>query len=181
MRRAVAGDSMSHLLHIRPVKADEMPAVKDLVFRTAHEVMEPERMYEEFRSLWDAWGVFDDLHDAEASYVGRGGAFFVGEFDGQIVGTGAFLRYDTPGYCELKRIAMKPAYRGRGFGYAMIRRLMVEARTMGYRRMILWTNRYRLTRAVALYRQMGFVEVQHDGADEDEIWLERGLAMNSEE
>ena len=175
MRWAVAGDSMSHPLHIRPVNADEMPTVKDLVFRTAHEVMEPEKPYEEFRGVWDAWGVFDDLHDAEASYLNHGGMFLVGECDGQIVGTGAFLRYETPGYCELKRIALKPAYRGRGIGYAIIRKLMDEARAMGYQRMILWTNRYKLTRAVALYKQMGFVEVQHDGSDEDEIWLERAL------
>ena len=153
-----------------------MPVVKDLVFRTAHEVMEPERPYEEFRDLWDAWGVFDDLHDAEASYRGNGGAFLVGECDGDIVGTGAFLRYEAGEYCELKRIALKPAYRGRGFGYVMIRRLMDEARNMGYRRMILWTNRYKLQHAVALYQRMGFVEVQHEGADEDEIWLERALA-----
>ena len=166
---------MSHQLHVRPVKADEMPVVKELVFRTAHEVMEPEKPYEQFRSLWDSWGVFDDLHDAEASYTGHGGAFFVGECDDQIVGTGAFLRYEAPGYCELKRIALRPAYRGRGFGYAMIRSLMDAAWAMGYERMILWTNRYRLKRAVALYQQMGFVEVQHEGAEEDEIWLERAL------
>jgi GNAT superfamily N-acetyltransferase len=166
---------MSNQLHIRPVKADEMPDVKELVLRIAHEMMEPETPYEQLKNQWNEWGVFNDLDDVEASYISQGGAFFISECDGQIVGTGAFLRYEAPGYCELKRIALKPAYRGRGFGYAMIRALMHEARAMGYQRMILWTNRQKLTRAIALYLRMGFVEVQHEGADEDEIWLEREL------
>ena len=176
MSRRVHGDSMNYQFHIRPVKTSEAAVVKDLVFRTAHERMEPERPYEQFWSLWDAWGVFDDLHDIEANYISVGGAFIVGECDGQVVGTGAFRRYELPGYCELKRIALLPAYRGRGYGYAIIRALMEQARAMGYGRMILWTNRFRLTRAVTLYLQMGFIEVPHDGADEDEIWLERDLS-----
>ena len=45
--------------------------------------------------------------------------------------------------------------------------------------MILWTNRFKLTRALALSRQIGFVEVLHAGADEDEIWMEMALAPAS--
>ena len=166
---------MNASLRIRPVAPNDMPLVRELVFQTAHEAMEPDRPYVEFQTEWNAWGVFDDLHDADASYVQRDGAFFVSECDGQIVGTGAILRFESPDTCELKRIALKPAYRGRGFGYALIRALMLEARAKGYQRMVLWTNRYRLTRAVALYRQMGFVEIPQDGADWDVIWMARDL------
>jgi hypothetical protein len=84
---------MSNQLHIRPAKADEMPDVKELVFRTAHEMMEPETPYEQLKSQWNEWGIFDDLDDVEVNYISQGGAFFISECDGQIVGTGAFLRY----------------------------------------------------------------------------------------
>ena len=65
-----------------------------------------------------------------------------------------------------------PEYRGRGAGYAMMMELMRRARDMGYIKMRLWTNRYKLVRAVIFYQQLGFVEISHAGADEDEIWME---------
>ena len=163
-------------LSIRPIRADEAPIAKALVFRVAHEMMEPETPFESFRALWDSWGVFDDLHDVVASYELKDGVFLVGEDAGVIVGTGAILRYEQPGYCELKRIALLPEYRGHGYGYALVRALIGEAERRRYRAMILWTNRFKLARAVALYKRIGFVEVPHEDADPDEIWMERNLA-----
>ena len=96
--------------------------------------------------------------------------------DGRIVGTGAFLRYEEEGYCELKRIALLPGYRGQGVGYALLVELLQRARAMGYTKAILWTNRFKLARAVAFYRQIGFGEVPYEGADEDEIWMEMAIA-----
>jgi N-acetylglutamate synthase-like GNAT family acetyltransferase len=139
--------------------------------------MEPETPLEEFKTLWDSWGVFNDMHDVQASYLENGGVFLVSELDGHVVGTGAFLRYEAEGYCELKRIALLPAYRGQGIGYALLLELLDQARATGYTKAILWTNRYKLARAVAFYRQMGFAEVPHAGADEDEIWMEMPIAQ----
>lgn len=172
------GESMQTQLNIRPIRAAEAPIAKALVFRVAHEMMEPETPFESFRTLWDSWGVFDDLHDIAASYELKDGAFLVAEDAGAIVGTGAILRYEQPGYCELKRIALLPEYRGHGHGYALVRALIGEAQRRRYRAMILWTNRFRLTRAIALYQQMGFVEVPHQGADSDEIWMEQDLTCS---
>jgi hypothetical protein len=42
--------------------------------------------------------------------------------------------------------------------------------------MSLWTNRFQLQRAVAFYHRLGFVDVAHAGAGEEEIWME--LALN---
>ena len=69
-----------------------------------------------------------------------------------------------------------PPHRGQGLGYAMLTELLQRAGTMGYTRAILWTNRFKLARAVAFYRQIGFFEVPHAGADEDEIWMEMAFA-----
>jgi|GEM_PF-744521 len=167
---------MSYNATIRPIQPDEAAEAKALVFQVAHELMEPETPFEDFKALWNSWGVFNDMDSAPTSYFENGGVFLVSVCDGRIVGTGAFLRYAAAGYCELKRIALAPEHRGQGLGYAMIKELIGQAQTMGYRKMILWTNRFKLTRAVALYRQIGFVEVSHAGADEDEIWMEMALA-----
>ena len=77
--------------------------------------------------------------------------------------------------CELRRIALLPEYRGCGLGYALMQDLIRRARALGYATMTLWTNRFKLPRAVAFYTQLGFVEVPHPGASEEEIYMDLPL------
>jgi GNAT superfamily N-acetyltransferase len=167
---------MSQTSIIRPIRTEEAAEAKQLVFQVAHELMEPETPLKDFKALWDSGGVFNDMHDVQRNYFENGGVFLASVSNGRIVGTGAFLRYQAEGYCELKRIALLPEYRGRGIGYALLMELIQRAQAMGYTKAILWTNRFKLARAVAFYRQIGFVEVPHEGADEDEIWMEMAIA-----
>jgi putative acetyltransferase len=153
-----------------------VPEAKALVLQVAHELMEPETPFNDFKTLCETWGVFDDMQSLQSNYFEQGGVFLVAVADGRIVGTGAFRRYEGEGYCELKRIALLPEHRGQGLGYALLMELIERAQAMGYNRAILWTNRFKLARAVAFYQQIGFVEVPHAGADEDEIWMERAIA-----
>ena len=156
---------------IRPIRSDEMTAARRLIYRVAHEFMEPDKSLEEVTAKWDAWGVFDDLDDVQKSYFENSGVFLVTVSGGQVVGTGAFHRY-AEGICETRRVTLLPAYRGRGLGYAMMMELQRQAQAMGYSKMCLWTNPIKLGRAVTFYHRLGFVEVAHEGADEDELWME---------
>ncbi|MBR0373282.1 MAG: GNAT family N-acetyltransferase [Mogibacterium sp.] len=59
---------------------------------------------------------------------------------------------------ELKRLYVRPEFRGRNLGETLVRHIMDDARTEGYRRLRLDTMPG-LRTAVKLYRRMGFREI----------------------
>lgn len=165
-----------HAWQLRPIRVDEAAEAKWLIYAVAHALMEPESTLEAFTAQWEAWGILADLDDVSLTYFGNSGVFLVIVVNGQLVGTGAFHRdAERPGVCELRRIALLPEYRGQGLGYALMQELISRARALGYATMGLWTNRFKLERAVAFYRQLGFVEVVHAGASEEEIYMDLAL------
>jgi len=167
-------DGLNNEWMIRPIRMEEVVEARRLIYGVAHELMEPQMSMEEVTALWDSWNVFNDLDDIQKSYFEDTGVFLVTVASGQIIGTGAFHRY-TEGMCELRRIAPLPQYQGQRLGFAMMMELMRRARAMGYRKMVLWTNRVKLTRAVDFYHQLGFVDMHHEGLDEEELWMEMKL------
>ena len=160
-------------LILRPIRADEADEAKRLVYGVAHALMEPQMPLGDFIAQWVAWDILGDMTNVQTTYVDNNGVFLVAVDSGRIVGTGAIHKTaERAGVCDVRRIVLLPEYRGRGLGYALMLELRSRALEMGYRTMRLWTNRFKLTRAVAFYRQLGFVEVAHEGADEEEIWME---------
>jgi len=165
---------MSHAISLRPIRVDEAAEAKQLVYRVAHPLMAPEMTWEAFVAQWEGWGILDDIDALNKTYLDSGGVFLVTMDGAQLIGTGAFERV-TETECAVRRITLLPEYWGQGLGYAMMRELMRRAEAMGYRKMTLWTNPFKLTRAVALYHRLGFVDVPHAGAEEDELWMELAL------
>ena len=71
----------------------------------------------------------------------------------------AALRKLDKGVCEMKRLYVKPGFRGQGLGTTLAKRLIDEAVQLGYHKMLLDTLD-RLQTAMKLYESMGFVRIE---------------------
>ena len=99
-----------------------------------------------------------NLPDFPGDYAPPEGRLLLAEYEGQLAGCVALHKLE-PGICEMKRLYLRPQFRGKGLGRALAERIIAEARQIGYRRMRLDTVEPVMKDAVAMYRKLGFKEI----------------------
>jgi putative acetyltransferase len=88
--------------------------------------------------------------------------FLVARSHGDPVGCGG-LRPIEPGLVEIKRMYVRPAARGGGFGKLILQALEDEARALGAERVVLETG-VAQPESIGLYQRFGYVEIPCFGA-----------------
>ena len=99
-----------------------------------------------------------ELASLPGDYAPPEGRLLLAQYDEQLAGCVALHRLE-PKICEMKRLYLRPQFRGKGLGRALAERIVAEARQIGYERIRLDTVEPVMKDAVAMYRRLGFREI----------------------
>lgn len=133
-----------------------------ILAQSAAEIQQARQLFEEYQ----AWlGIslcfqnFDqELADLPGDYAPPSGRLLLAVKESKIAGCVA-LRQIGDGICEMKRLYVRPEFRGHGLGKNLTQKIIEEARALGYQRMRLDTLPDKMGQAIGLYRSLGFAEI----------------------
>lgn len=116
-----------------------------------------------------------ELEHLEQKYGEPGGRLYLAYVDGALAGCIALRRIDDDA-CELKRLYVRPAFRSRHLGRALVELDIREARAAGYSHILMDTLPF-LRDAIALYHKLGFYEIEpyNDSPMDDSIYMRYDL------
>lgn len=152
---------------IRRATSDDDLDVARRLFREYREELDFDLDFQDFEREMDA---------LPGPYASPDGTILLAVTDDEPVGVVAVQPLDEEGVCEMKRLYVRPAYRGRGHGQRLAMAIIEAARKLGYGTMRLDTVAS-MTAARTLYRSLGFEErspYYHNPLD-DAVYMERSL------
>ena len=119
----------------------------------------------------------EELRSLPGKYAPPSGRLLLADVDGRIAGVIALRPVELAGVCEMKRLFVRPEFRGLSLGRALVHELIAQARSVGYECMRLDTMQGRMDRAIALYRMVGFREIPpyYDSPVKETLFLELDL------
>ncbi|HEX6502493.1 MAG TPA: GNAT family N-acetyltransferase [Terriglobales bacterium] len=103
-------------------------------------------------------GFDKELADLPGDYAPPAGRLLLANYAGELAGCVALHQLES-GICEMKRLYVRPQFRGKRLGLALIQRVIDEAQQIGYRSMRLDTVEPLMKEAVKMYRRFGFREM----------------------
>lgn len=110
-----------------------------------------------FRDYLSLQNFEEEMAHLEHKYGRPQGRLFIAYHGDTPVGCVGLRRLEE-GVCEMKRMYVRPSFRGKGLGGQLARLIIAEARDIGYSRMLLDTLPF-LTTAIDMYRRLGFYDI----------------------
>jgi putative acetyltransferase len=129
---------------------------------TAEDIQEARQLFEEYASWVEislCFQNFDrELAELPGYYAPPSGRLFLAVDDDDVMGCVA-LRKIGERIGEMKRLYVRPEFRGRGLGRTLTQKLIAEAKQIGYESLRLDTLPGKMDQAIAMYRSLGFHEI----------------------
>lgn len=118
----------------------------------------------------------NELDDLTAKYGKPEGRLYLATIDGETAGCIALKKLDLSLSCELKRLYIKPKFRGNNIGEKLVNQIICDAKDIGYKYIYLDTLPY-LKSALHIYKKWGFYEIEayYNNPMEDAIYMKLDL------
>jgi len=134
--------------------------------QSAEELADVRRLFEEY---WTSFGFTPcfqnfgaELEALPGVYVPPDGALALATLDGRIAGCVALRRVDAA-RCEMKRLYVRPEFRGSGAGLKLLHWIVERARAAGYHEIVCDTMPV-MAKALTMYDRFGFERSEPYGA-----------------
>ncbi|MES2583774.1 MAG: GNAT family N-acetyltransferase [Pseudomonadota bacterium] len=150
-RTAPAPLSPAHIRVLVPESASELDAVRSLFVEYAG-TLNVDLCFQNFNT---------ELATLPGEYAAPRGGLLLATVDGELAGCCAMRPLDAvdyPNACEMKRLYVRPAYRGLQLGRTLAENILETARVAGYDCILLDTLND-MEAARALYQELGFEDI----------------------
>lgn len=111
-----------------------------------------------FQKYLDLQHYGEELRHLDEKYGPPDGRLYLAYWDGELAGCIGLRRIDAQN-CEMKRLYVRPAFRGKRVGAFLVEQIIADAREVGYAHMLLDTLPF-LASAVRMYKKFGFYEIE---------------------
>ena len=112
----------------------------------------------EFRKYLEIQKYNHEVENLEEKYGHPYGRLYIAFVDENVAGCIALRKIDDDN-CELKRLYVKPQYRGKNIGGSLVKHIIKEAENIGYKHILLDTLPF-LNVAIDMYKKYGFYEIE---------------------
>jgi putative acetyltransferase len=145
------GMSLPHIELVTPASADDLAATS-LIFREYAISLGFDLCFQDFEG---------EIANLPGDYASPRGALLLAKVNGEIAGCCALRPLDSSDYvnaAEMKRLYVRPTFRGLGLGRQLAEAILDEARMGGYDSVLLDTlDDMEIARA--MYEELGFKEI----------------------
>lgn len=129
--------------------------VKSLFTEYTDMLIKSENNFKDYLSLQNYDHEIENLEDKYGLPYGR---LYLAYFDGNLAGCIGLKKIDSEN-CEMKRLYVKPKFRGKNIASFLVNHIIKEAKKIGYKHILLDTLPF-LEVAINMYKKHGFYEIE---------------------
>jgi len=121
-------------------------------------------------------GFDEELATLPGKYSKPEGRLYIAYWDNKTAGC-IGLRKISDGICEMKRLYLRPEFRGKKIGNRLVEKIIEDAKIEGYLFMRLDTINERMGNAVEIYKNYGFKEIEayYENPEPHTLYMELDL------